>query len=444
MYLVYSALLFVFFVVSLPSIAYARWRHGKALGSVAERFGRLPVAVNPEHRRSIWIHAVSVGEALAARALVVRLRDAYPGHRLIMSTTTATGQEVARGFGTLLDATFYAPFDLPPCVAGTLDRAAPDVLIVVDTEIWPNLLRACQRRGVKTVLVNGRVSDRSFRGYRTVRWFMRRVLGDLDRICAQTKTWSRRFVALGADPARVTVTGSLKFDTPGVTAAAADFHVGDRVLELFRLEEGRPVVIAASTLRGEEEPVLRAFARVRRRATTALLIVAPRHPERFTEAERLASAAGYRVMRRTAMVAGDVSAAEVVILDTIGELARLYQVATVVYVGGSLVRAGGHNILEPAAFGKAIVFGPYMESFGEIAEQFVAHGAALQVRTPAGLEDAVADLVDDPVRRAGLGAAARAMVEANRGATARTLAAVAALLPRGAAAPRTATLRAVR
>ena len=144
------------------------------------------------------------------------------------------------------------------------------------------------------------------------------------------------------------------------------------------------------------------------------------------------------------MVAGDVSAAEVVILDTIGELARLYQVATVVYVGGSLVRAGGHNILEPAAFGKAIVFGPYMESFAEIAEQFVAHGAALQVRTPAGLEDAVADLVDDPVRRAGLGAAARAMVEANRGATARTLAAVTALLPRGAAPPRTATLRAVR
>ncbi len=444
MYLVYSALLLVFFVLRLPSLAYAAWRHGKALGNLGERLGRLPVSVNPEHRRSIWIHAVSVGEALASRSLLAPLRDAYPAHRLVMSTTTATGQAVALGFGTLVDATFYAPLDLPPFVAGTLDRVAPDLLVVVDTEIWPNLLRACQRRGVKTVLANGRVSDRSFRGYRVARRLMRRVLGDLDCICAQTEPWGRRFLALGAEPDRVTVTGSLKFDTASEAVAAADFHVVDRVLALFRVAEGQAVVIAASTLRGEEEPVLRAFAHVRDRAPNALLIVAPRHPERFAEAERLASSAGYRVMRRTTMVAGDVLAADVVILDTIGELARLYQVASAVFVGGSLVPAGGHNILEPAAFGKAIVFGPHMENFAEIADQFVAHGAAVRVRTPAALGGAVADLVDDPVRRAGLGAAARAMVDANRGATPRTLAAIAGVLPCGVVPPRTATLRAVR
>ena len=185
MYLLYSALLFIYFLGRLPSIAFASWKNGKPLGSVPERLGRLPSGVNPAHVPSIWIHAVSVGEALAVRPLVRSLRATYTDHRLVLSTTTVTGQQVARQFGDELDAVFYAPFDLMPMVTRALNRIAPELLIVVDTEIWPNLLRACRRRGVRTMLVNGRLSDRSFRGYRMIRPFMRQVLDHIDQICVQ-------------------------------------------------------------------------------------------------------------------------------------------------------------------------------------------------------------------------------------------------------------------
>ena len=445
MYLLYTALLFVYSLALLPSIAYSAWRHGKSLGSVRERVGRLPAAVNPDHHPAIWIHAVSVGEALAARPLITALREAYPTHRLVMSTTTTTGQQVARGFGDEVDATCYAPFDFPPFVVQALDRITPELFVVIDTEIWPNLLRACRRRGVRTVLANGRLSDRSFHGYRLVRAFMRRVLGDVDRICVQTDPWARRYVEIGAETARVTVTGSLKFDALDAPSTGAAHHVGDRVLSYFEFADGRPVLIAASTLRGEEEPVLRAFRRVRQAAPDALLILAPRHPERFRDAQAIAEADGYTVVRRTALAPGGDPEAAVVVLDTIGELGRLFQIATTVFVGGSLVPAGGHNILEPAVFGKAIVVGPHMENFAEVARQFVSSGATVQVQTERELEDALVDLMSDGVRRASLGAAARALVDANRGATRRTLDAVTELLPPGVSRPRRAptTLRAV-
>ncbi len=432
MYLLYDALLLLYVLFRLPSVAWAAWRHGKALGDLSQRCGRLPHAVNPERRPSIWVHAVSVGETLAARPLLAALREAYPGHRRLLSTTTATGQQVARGLGDLVDATFYAPFDLPPFIARTLDRAAPDLLIVVDTEIWPNLLRACRRRGVRTALANGRLTARSFRGYRRAGRFMRRVVRNFDRICAQTEQWARWFEMLGADPARVSVTGSLKFDAP--PAAAANGGARHPVLACLPPPAAGPVVVAASTLRGEEEPVLRAFARARERHPGALLVLAPRHPERFEEAARIAAAAGYRVARRTALAEGGGREADVVVLDTIGELPYLYEAASCVFVGGSLVPAGGHNILEPAAVGKAILFGPHMESFAEIASRFLARDAAVQVRSGDELESEVTALLDDGERRRRLGAAARAVIDMYRGATARTLAAVAELLPPGARA----------
>ena len=438
MYLLYDALLLLYALFRLPSVAWEVWRRGKALGDLGQRCGRLPSSVNPERRPSIWVHAVSVGETLAARPLLAALRDAYPGHRRLLSTTTATGQQVARGLGDLVDATFYAPFDLPRFVARTLDRTAPDLLIVVDTEIWPNLLRACRRRGVRTALANGRLTARSFRGYRRAGRFMRRVVGDLDRICVQTEQWGRWFEQLGADAGRISVTGSLKFDAPAAaTAARGGRHP---VLASLPVAAGRPVVVAASTLRGEEEPVLRAFARAREGHRGALLILAPRHPERFAEATGIAVAAGHRVVRRTSL-AGDRGGeadgggeADVVILDTIGELPYVYEAASCVFVGGSLVPAGGHNILEPAAVGKAILFGPHMESFAEIARLFVARDAAVQVRSAVELESEVTALLDDPARCRRLGTAARAVVDAHRGATLRTLAAVAELLPPSAAA----------
>ncbi len=244
----------------------------------------------------------------------------------------------------------------------------------------------------------------------------------------QSDESARRIIDIGADPAHVTVTGSLKFESLETPAVVAGRGAG-RVLRFFRTSPSRPVVIAASTMKGEERFVLAAFAAVRRAQPTALLIIAPRRPERFAEAEALARAEGLRVMRRTELAIDAEPRADVVVLDTIGELAPLFQVASVVFVGGSLVDHGGHNILEPAVHGKPIVFGPHMQNFAEIADTFLRNQAAVQVEDAAALVTAVVRLIGDPVERARLGAAARALVEANRGAKPRTLDAIAGLLP---------------
>ena len=445
MHLLYTGGLLLYFLAILPAVVYRRLRHGKAIGRVADRLGRLPATVNANHQRSVWIHAVSVGEVLAARSLLAELRRRYPDHRLFLSTTTATGQEVALQLGDALDGVFYAPLDLPPFVARSLDRIAPDFVLFVDTEIWPNWLRACRRQGVPTVIVNGRISDRSYRRYRLARRFMRHFLRDVTQVCAQTDIWGRRFVDLGLPADRLSVTGSLKFDALDVVSAGSTLHVGDRALQFFSFTAGRPVVVAASTLHGEEEPVFQAFQRIREIAADAVLLVAPRHPERAAEACDVARGHGLDVVLRTMLSVETPPEADVVVLDTIGELPRLFQLATVVFVGGSLVPAGGHNILEPAVFGKPILFGPHMHNFQEIAELFVSHAAAWQIQSPAELEQALVALLEDPVRCASLGAAARALVDANKGARARTLAVLADLVPPGAAPHESGvgTLRAV-
>jgi 3-deoxy-D-manno-octulosonic-acid transferase len=304
----------------------------------------------------------------------------------------------------------------------------PRLFIMMETEIWPNLLRACRRAGVRTVLVNGRISARSYPRYRLARPFIRRVLADVDRFCMQGEESARRIVDMGADPQKVVVTGSLKFDSLEIPGAAQD-RGRNRVLRFFRIGSDRPVIIAASTLKGEEEPVLEAFQRIRARLPQTLLIIAPRKPERFEEVEQVARRRGWNVARRTELRVDAEPRHDIIVLDTIGELAQLYQIATAVFVGGSLVDQGGHNILEPAVFGKAIVFGPYMQNFSEIARAFLERDAAIQVRTPRELEHALLALLNDPVRRASLGAAARALVEANRGARHKTMTAVGQLMP---------------
>jgi 3-deoxy-D-manno-octulosonic-acid transferase len=429
MYLLYSLITLAFFVVVSPYFLYQALRYRKYVHSLPQRLGYLPLSFNVDGDDSIWIHAVSVGEVLTARALVGELRAQYPALRLFLSTTTVTGQQVARGNVQNLDGVFYFPFDLAPIVNRTLRIVRPRLFIMMETEIWPNLLRACRREGVRTLLVNGRISSRSYPRYRLVRPFFRRVLADVDRFCVQTEESARRLVELGADPSGIAVTGSLKFDSLEVPGITAHLRGRDRVLRFFRVPEDRPVLIAASTQRGEEAPVIRAFRRLKSKSSRALLVVAPRHPERFGEVEQLAAREGFSVARRSELPIDAEPRADVVVLDTIGELARLYRIGTVVFVGGSLVDVGGHNILEPAVFGKAIVFGPHMRNFAEIAEAFLRSGAAVQVRTERELEDVLQDLVADPVRRASLGAAARALVEANRGAKGKSLAVITNLLP---------------
>ena len=427
MYVLYSLAIIGYAILLAPRLLYDAFRHGKYIGTLGERWGRLPAAINPGGVPSIWIHAVSVGEVLATSALIPALRDRYPDHPLWLSTTTQTGRAAATGLEGV-DGLFYFPFDLSPVVARVLDRVRPALFIMVDTELWPNLLRHCTRRGVKTTLVNGRISDRSYPRYRVVRPFFTHVLAGVDRCCAQTEESGRRLIDLGAPPTRVTVTGNLKFDTLPVPDSRPQW-VRAGVLRAFRIAEGRTVVMAASTHPGEETPVLEAFGHIRRGDPTALLVVAPRHPERCGQVMALAAGQGLDVMRRSDLPVDGEPRAAVVVLDTVGELATLFQTATVVFLGGSLVPAGGHNVLEPAAWGKPVVFGPHMQNFAEVAELFLTNRAACQIRSTDALEPALSTLLGDPVQRAALGAAARALVVANRGATDRSLAVMAALLP---------------
>jgi 3-deoxy-D-manno-octulosonic-acid transferase len=429
MYFLYSFLTLVVFVVVSPYFLYQAIRYKKYVSSLGQRPGYLPISLNVDGEESIWIHAVSVGEALTARALAADLKERYPRLRLYLSTTTLAGQQVARRSLQHVDAVFYFPFDWAFIVRRTLNIVRPRVFVMMETEIWPNLLRVCRARGVKTVLINGRISSRSYPRYRMIRPFFRRVLADVDRFCMQSDESARRIVELGAEPSRVTVTGSLKFDSLEMPAAVSHGKPRERVLRFFRLAPNRVVLVAGSTVRGEEPAVLRAFSRLKGTVPSAMAILAPRQPERFGEVERLARDAGFVTTRRTDLPIDAEPRADVVVLDTIGELAQLYQIATVVFVGGSMVDHGGHNILEPAIFGKAILFGPHMRNFKEIADAFVANGAAVQVTSDRDLEQAMVSLATDPVRRARLGAAARALVEANRGAKDKTLTVIAEVLP---------------
>lgn len=434
MYALYTGLIVLFALAVSPWLVYQAVRYRKYVGSLSQRLGYLPVSFNIDAEPSIWIHAVSVGELLTARPLIAALREKHPALRIFLSTTTMSAQQLARRNALDVDGVFYFPFDLGFVVRRTLDLVKPKLFLTIETEIWPNLLRECRRRGVKTAIVNGRLSERSFPRYRLARAFFRHVLADIDRFCVQSEEEARRFVEIGAAPDRVTVTGSLKFDSlePASTGQARS---RDRVLRYFRFPATRPVWVAGSTMRGEEAAVLRVFRRLKTSQPAAVLVLAPRHPERFADVVALAEGEGFRTVRRSELPIDAEPRADVVVLDTIGELAAVYQLGTLVFVGGSLVPTGGHNILEPAVFGRPVVFGPHMHNFAEIAAAFTANAAGVQVANEGAFEDEVLALMADPVRRARLGAAARALVDANRGAKTRTLDALDRLLPPRAAWP---------
>jgi 3-deoxy-D-manno-octulosonic-acid transferase len=424
-YTLYSVLLAVGFVLALPWFLWKGRKTGKYLRTFRERMGRLPVYLNVDGDRSIWVHAVSVGEVLGVRPLISALRERFPDHRLFLSTTTITGNEVAAKGAGDLDGLLFAPFDWPGPVRRALAALNPALLVLVETELWPNLIHEARRHGTRVAVVNGRISDRSFGRYRLIRPFLRRVLQEVDLFLMQGEIPAARIRALGAPVERVSVTHSLKYD------AAEPGRPPER---LTRLLDGkphrRPLWVAGCTVGGEEERVLRAFHHVRERVPGAALLIAPRHPERFDLVPPLVEAAGFRCRRRSALEPGGWGEGDVLLLDTLGELAHVYALASVVFVGKSLGPVqGGHNILEPAAAAKPIVVGPHMENFQEIADEFKAEQALIEVRSTEELGREVAALLLDEPRRRELGERARRLVDRNRGAVQRTVDALGDLLP---------------
>jgi 3-deoxy-D-manno-octulosonic-acid transferase len=374
-----------------------RWR---------ERFGwcdNLPY-------KPIWIHAVSVGEVQATERLVEQLLEAYPNKPILITTTTPTGAARVEKLFTGRVSHCYMPFDLPWLVGPFLNRLQPAILIIIETEIWPNLLAACRQRNIPTLLANARLSSRSAKGYQRFASLTFETLNNLSVIAAQSAKTARRFTDLGASPAHVEEIGSIKFDTQ---LPASLQQQAKTLRQTFG--SGRPIWIAASTHEGEEEQVLTAHKEVRERVPDALLILVPRHPERFEAVAKLICDAGFSLIRRTEHKSSN-SNAEVFLGDTMGELPMLLATADLAFIGGSLIQRGGHNILEPAALGLPITFGPYMFNFEEISQLFLKQQAAYQVESAEQLAKTVTEWLQKAELRDEIGERGLALIEENRGA----------------------------
>jgi 3-deoxy-D-manno-octulosonic-acid transferase len=446
-YFIYSFLMGTAALLLLPYWLVKGLRQGKYLSNLRERMGlslgalaKLPT----DGPSAIWIHAVSVGELLSSIGLAKRLKEEYPDRPLVVSTTTVTGQTLARERMQFADAVFYFPLDWTFCVRRVLLAVRPAVVIVLETEIWPNFLREARRRNIAVLFVSGRISDRSFVRYQRylarvgffLRPFLRNALGNASAFLMQSEKDAERIRELGAPADRVSVSGNLKYDMelPSATPLSS-------WLEAEARRQGRsPIVVAGSVVATEEPLALIAFGVVQGEHPNALLVLAPRKPERFEAAAEFIHESRRKFIRRSQLalvehasgasgtngtISRDVT---VILLDSIGELASLYRLADGAFVGGSLVPSGGHNILEPAAFGKIPVFGPSMENFSEIASRFVAADAAIQVESPEDAGVAWIELLRNPERREKMSENAKRLVDNSRGAMDRVLVEISKLL----------------
>ncbi len=421
MYWLYSLGLGAFFVGGLPVFMTQAILRGKYRRGLPERLGRVPAWAGPVP--PVWLHAVSVGEVMAAIPLARELAGRRPDLPLLVSTVTDTGRNVAEQRLPGKQFVFF-PVDLGWAVEPALDRLRPRIVLLTETEIWPNFIRACGARGVPVVLINGRISPRSYPRYRRVRRLFAQVLRGIRLFCMQTAQDAERILLLGAPADRVRVVGNLKYDFPNLGAAPDVAGVRARLA----LPPDRRLIVAGSTHRGEDEVLLEVFRDLRRSREDLCLLLAPRHPERLDEVERLVRRAGLTWVRRSQLPAKPLDGASVILLDTMGELALLYAAATVVFIGGSLIPHGGQNMLEPAAVGRPVLHGPHMGNFAEMRDLFRQAGAAIQVEDGIGLGEKLAALLDDPARADRMGKAGRQIVETHRGAGRRTLDLLEALL----------------
>jgi len=432
MYFLYSLLLAIGFVILIPRFLWDALNHGKYVSGFSERLGNLPRLANSTRPR-IWIHCVSVGETQAARPLVAALRRRFPSHQIVISTTTLTGQKVARDvFRNDAEAVFYFPFDWAWTTRRVLRKLDPAVVLLMETELWPRLLRECRKRDVPISIVNGRISETSYRRYKWIRSFVARVLNDLSFALMQSEPDAERIRQLGMDPQRVTVTGNLKFDLVGGVdeqSLTAEFRTR------FGFHDRDQLIVAASTHETEERLILDAFRKTREAGHDGLrLVIAPRHPERFSNVAAELENSGLTWVRRTSPSAAADQNCHVVLLDTVGELLAVYPLASLVFIGGSISPNGGHNILEPAASAACVVTGAHTTNFSAIVSAFLAADALVQLadisaeEAPKELARVLKDLLADGEGRRRMGLRAQALCESNRGATERTIDLLAPLL----------------
>jgi 3-deoxy-D-manno-octulosonic-acid transferase len=412
MYALYSLLLAAAALLSLPWWLVQMLRLGKYRTGLAERFGFVPERLKDATAGSIWVHAVSVGEVLAVGQLITELQRKYPDRQIFVSTTTGTGQKLARQrYGE--NRVFFMPLDFGFAVRPYLNALKPQLIVIAETEFWPNLLHLARERQTSLAIVNARISDRSFPRYRRFRWFFGRVLSEVDLFLAQTAEDARRLREIGAATGRVQVSGNLKFDVRP--------NAQPTLVNGLRASMGdSPVIVCGSTAEGEEEPLLEAYKAVQRQFPAAIMVLAPRHPERFEKVAAIISSAGFAVQRRSSWMPSQPINPGIFLLDSVGELAAVYELADIAFVGGSLVATGGHNILEPAQYGSAIVVGPHTFNFREIVSIF-EQGGAINVATVETLASQFIGLLNHPEERERQGRLAKDLFTKYAGATHRTL-----------------------
>jgi 3-deoxy-D-manno-octulosonic-acid transferase len=417
MYILYNLLLIIAIVLSLPVILFKLITVPKYRGGMTQKLGRLRKGVLKAIKgsRPIWVHAVSVGEVMAAHPLIRELKKKYPQRKLILSTVTVTGNFTARRRVPEADAVFYFPFDLPFIVRRVIQGINPQIVLVAETELWPNFFRELKRAGIPSAVINGRISPHSHRNYGKFKLFFSQVFDNVTLFCMQSEADAIRIKDIGADPEKVIVTGNLKFDQKLPKSTSAPVSIAS----------GKRVITAGSTHRGEEAALLEVFKRLREKYPDLLLIIAPRHPERFDEVEGLINKAGYDCQRRTTLK-GPVK--DVLLLDTIGELRSFYSLCDIAFIGGSLVKVGGHNLLEPAAMKKPVIFSRYMFNFKEISEALLSAGGGVMVKDKAELYVQLDNLLSDKELAKQMGERAFSVIEMNSGAALKTIEAVGRLI----------------
>jgi len=422
-YLAYN-LLSVFMLI--PVVCYHLYRSisRSRPPALAERFGYIPDAELSmiRNRPVIWLHAVSVGESIAARPLLKALRSHYPGHAILVSNTTETGRGTASSFPEK-DLCIYFPFDFLPSVRRALDAIQPELVIIMETEIWPNFTREAASRKIPVILANGRISDRSFARYLKFSWFFRHALQLFSRLCMQTETDCERIIAIGAPSGRTLKTGNLKYDVP---FRQVDQDEKLQLKERYSIPDGLLVMMAGSTHAGEEQLLIDSYRKLLPVFDGLFLVLVPRHPERAAEVASLLERVGIPFRRRTSLTGSEkFQKGDVLLVDTVGEMMNLYAIADVAFVGGSLVPTGGHNLLEPASLGVPSVFGPYMNNFREITELVLQYGAGVQVDSPEALTESCRALITSAELRRVLGQNGLKLMRDNGGATERLLGIVA-------------------